>query len=380
MPLTGIGHYTQQVGRGLLASKRVDELKLFAHGKFFDSSLLVGDTQPAPSLNNVPQKSGLFMQARTRLALSPLVVKTYQTLFPYIEKWTLRACSDSLFHAPNFMLPNFDGRKVVTIHDLSTLRFPEHHPKARVDFVNHAILHALRHADHIITDSDFIKSELVDMLGANESRVTTVPLGADPTFKPRTKDLCENTLREYGLSFAGYFLFVSTIEPRKNLQNLLKSFANYRAQKPNGLPLVIVGGDGWHNADILNEINKLIHKGWVKRLGYVPQADMPMLFSGGRALLFPSTYEGFGLPVLEAMQSGLPVLTSENSAMSEITDGCGLLVNKDDVDGMTKGITSLAADEELVVQLSKSGITRAGYFSWQKCVENTLKVYEKVTG
>jgi alpha-1,3-rhamnosyl/mannosyltransferase len=248
MPLTGIRHYTQQIGQGLLSAECVEDFKLFAHGKFFDHSLLTVTSQSLSNNNNDEvQASSLYSQARSRLALSQMAVKTYQTIFPYIEKWSLRHAKDSLFHAPNFMLPNFEGRKVATIHDLSTLRFPQHHPKARVDFVNHA----LEHADHIITDSDFIKSELIDLLGADSSKVTTVHLGAEPVFKPRTKDLCELTLNKYDLNFEGYFLFVSTIEPRKNLHNLLQSFINYRAQSPHGLPLVIVGGDGWHHDSLL---------------------------------------------------------------------------------------------------------------------------------
>jgi glycosyltransferase involved in cell wall biosynthesis len=378
MPLTGIGHYTQQVGRGLLDSENVEDFKLFAHGKFFDHSILAQTPQGQSNNKDEIHTPSLFSQARTRLALSPIVVKTYQTVFPYIEKWTLRHTSDSLFHAPNFMLPNFDGRKVATIHDLSTLRFPQHHPKARVDFVNHAINHALEHADHIITDSDFIKSELIDLLGADSSKLTTVPLGADPAFKPRSKEVCETPLRKYGLNYEGYFLFVSTIEPRKNLHNLLQSFVHYRDKNPHGLPLVIVGGDGWHNSSLLNTIDDLQHKGWVKRLGYVPQRDMPVLFSGGKALLFPSTYEGFGLPVLEAMQSGLPVLTSKMTSMSEIIEDCGLLVDKDDVEGMTESIISLVENKDLTTRLSQKGIIRARSFSWEKCVRDTLAVYRNV--
>jgi len=378
MPLTGIGHYTQQIGQGLLSAECVKDFKLFAHGKFFNQSLLKGKPLSVLSKDDVVQEPNLFARTRIRLAFSPFTVKTYQTIFPYIEKWSLRHANDSLFHAPNFMLPNFEGRKVATIHDLSTLRFPQHHPKARVDFVNHAINHALEHAVHIITDSDFIRSELIDLLGADSSKVTTVHLSADPVFKPRTKDLCELTLNKYDLNFEGYFLFVSTIEPRKNLHNLLQSFINYRAQSPHGLPLVIVGGDGWHNDSLLHTIKELQHKGWVKRLGYVPQADMPVLFSGGKALLFPSTYEGFGLPVLESMQSGLPVLTSTNSSMSEIIDDCGLLVDKDDVEGMTQNIISLAENTDLLSQLSQMGLGKARSFSWDKCVKDTIGVYKSV--
>jgi alpha-1,3-rhamnosyl/mannosyltransferase len=110
---------------------------------------------------------------------------------------------------------------------------------------------------------------------------------------------------------------------------------------------------------MLHTIKELQNKGWVKRLGYMPQADMPVLFSGGKALLFPSTYEGFGLPVLESMQSGLPVLTSTNSSMSEIIDDCGLLVDKDDVEGMTQNIISLAENTDLLSQLSQMGLGKA---------------------
>lgn len=380
MPLTGIGHYTQNLGRGLLSAPSLNGVELFAHGRFFSNSLLEGETEDVLKESaEQPRLSGFLRSARSRLALSPLVVKTYQTIFPYVDKWALRNSTDRLFHAPNFILPNFDGPKVVTIHDLSTLRFPEHHPQARVRFVNHAIENSLNNADQIITDSDFIKAELVNLLGAEPSKVTAVPLGADPEFKPRTNELCDATLTKYNLTFGSYFLFVSTIEPRKNLLNLLKAFENYRAIRLNGLPLVIVGGDGWHNREILEKIDKLMSKGWIRRLGYLPQKDMPILFSGGRALLFPSSYEGFGLPVLEALQSGLPVMTSDNSSMSEIVGNCALLVEKNDIDTMVKYICLLEEDDELLNKLSQSGLVRARCFSWQKCIEGTIKVYDNLS-
>lgn len=376
-PLTGIGHYTQKLANGFMNESRVDDLSLFAHGKFFESSLIYSCLQNQSGLSSFKSTGSLLSQAREKLAKSQLAVKIYSTVTPIINNFALRNHQSHIFHSPNFILPNFDGKKVVTIHDLSTLKFPEFHPKARVNYINKAIENSIKNSDHIITDSHYIKDEILKTFSVSQNKITAVHLGADKVFQSRNKEQCLS-INKYDLVYKKFFLFVSTIEPRKNIRNLLAAYTLYRQKNPKGLPLVLVGSKGWQNEEIQLMIDDMTSKNWVQYLGYVNQDDIPILYSSAKALLFPSIYEGFGLPVLEALQSGTPVLTSKNSTMSEITQNCAALVEFDDVEGMSQSIERLSLDEDFINNLVKNGLIRSKNFSWEKCVNETLNVYQSL--
>ena len=376
-PLTVIGHYTHNLAAGLCKCSDVEKLEFFAHGKFFSDAILNGDGIDT-GVSTEPLSTSLYSKARQSLAKSTTAVKLYKTIQPIISKFALRNHSDFIFHSPNFFLPKFDGIKITTIHDLSTVRYPEFHPKARIDFVNNAITKALTDADHIITDSEFIRNELVSLMGGKCNKISVIPLGADKEFHPRDEKKCVQILNQYQIHFKNYFLFVSTIEPRKNLKNLLDAFSGYRQKVSNGLPLILVGGVGWNNRSIFNQIQELESKGWIKYMGYVPQQHIPILYAGAKALLFPSIYEGFGLPVLEAMQSGTPVLTCINSSMSEISGESAALVAEHDVELMSHYIEKFDEDSQWCEKLSLAGILRSENFSWEKCVKETIKLYESL--
>jgi O-antigen biosynthesis alpha-1,3-mannosyltransferase len=376
-PLTGIGNYTYRLGLGLKESKEVSDLRLFAHGKFFSLGLL--EPQKITDSDNTINQEGITSKIRRVLASSTIIVKVYQLLLPLINRIALQNFSQYIYHSPNFILPNFEGKKIVTIHDLSTIRFPEYHPKARVAFINKAIADAIEVADHIITDSEFVRSEIVELYGVNLDNITAIGLGADSYFKPRNVNECAEVLSSYEIEFGQYFLFVSTIEPRKNIENLLDAYILFRKKNRCKYPLILIGGKGWNNERIFEKISSLEAKGWVKYLGYLPQNHIPLIYSGARALLFPSTYEGFGLPVLEAMQSGIPVMTSINSSMSEITQDKALLIDPQNIEAIVKAIVELATNDELVGQLSAGGIERSRDFSWDIKVKKTLDIYKKLS-
>jgi alpha-1,3-rhamnosyl/mannosyltransferase len=208
--------------------------------------------------------------------------------------------------------------------------------------------------------------------------VVTVHLGAARQFKPRKESQCESTLAKQELHFKQFFLFVSTLEPRKNLQRLLNAYSHYRHQNIDGLPLVLIGSSGWQLESFSELLNALVAKGWVKNLGYVDDQTLAELYASARALLFPSIYEGFGLPVLEAMQSGTAVLTSRDSAMTEIAGGNSLLVNPRSELEIEQGITKLHNDLEFVSTLEFNGAQRAKDFSWKKCGNEMIQHYQKL--
>lgn len=376
-PLTGIGNYTQKLAEGYLKKDEIEDLQLFAHGRFFNHELVEKCILNKDIDDGKQHPVSFFSKVRGELASSELAVKIYSLMFPYINRARLSQHKHYLYHSPNFVLPNFEGKKVVTIHDLSTIKFPSYHPKARVKYVNQQIEKSINYADHIITDSQFIKKEIVDMFALSENKVSAIHLGASSLFSVRDEKEC-SVIEKYGLKYNNFFLFVSTIEPRKNIVNLLKAFAMYRKEKPNGLPLILVGNKGWNDEGIQDLISRLSVKGWLQHLGYVRQCDIPFLYSSAKGLLFPSLYEGFGLPVLEAMQSGTPVLTSTNSSMCEITQNNAALVEPEDINVMCQQIKRLSDDQEWALNLRKNGLIRSQDFSWDKCTKETLNVYRRL--
>lgn len=375
MPLTGIGHYTRNLGLLLEQDSRVDSLLLFAHGKFFSNELL---KQAATSNSNAPPRQSILSHVRSSLSSSTSMVSLYQQIMPFAERWRLRHHKDAIFHSPNFLMPAFSGKTVVTIHDLSTLIFPDFHPQARVNFVNKTITSACQKADLIVTDSEFVRNEVIQRYKLEPERIVSQHLGAQEHFKPRTSEQCANSLIKNNLAYKEFFLFVSTLEPRKNLLRILQAYKQYRQECPDGYPLLLVGGSGWQQTSFKDLLVELMDKGWVQSLGYVSDQHLAILFSAARALLFPSIYEGFGLPVLEAMQSGTAVLTSENSSMSEITESAGILVNPLNVEDIAAGIHTLHSNTNIVTALETAGLKRSKAFSWKACSDNMIKHYQNL--
>lgn len=378
-PLTGIGQYTYHLSREMLTRPEVEDLKFLCHGQLRSPSSMISAAGGVAGVRGRKQLNQFLGRARSFIAQSKPAVALYKCLVPRFERHALRSYgSADVFHSPNYMLPNFPGRKVVSILDLSTYRFPEQHPAARVQFVNHHIKRTLKHADHIITISNLVKDEIIGRFGYPEENITVTYLAADELFQPISKYDFRPTGEVLDLDYKKYFLFVSSIEPRKNLERLLDAYVAYRANSDtSSLPLVVAGTNGWKSQHIHKRLKLLQAQGAVYNLGYVDQKVLPILMAGARALLYPSVYEGFGLPVLEAMQSGTAVITSLNSAMSEVADQAALLVDPQSTLDIKNAISTVADDLNKVAELEKRGIDRAALFSWSRCAASTIATYER---
>lgn len=372
-PLTGIGHYTNQIAKQLDEDEQIN-LKLFAHGQFFERTIINRGSDTSDNATSTFDNSNSLQKGlRARLAQNQIAVSLYRKVMPYIEKRRLNRFSDYIFHAPNFILPEFDGKSVVTIHDLSTVRFPDFHPNARIGLVNDAIENAVENANHILTDSELVRSEIIEKYSIDKTKISALHLGVSTMFRPRTNDECIETLEKYRLAYQGYFIFISTIEPRKNVLRLLTSYEICREVNAKLPPLVLIGGQGWNSSREHEKMKELEQKGWIKYLGYVEQHEVPELLAAARALLFPSLYEGFGLPVAEAIQSGVPVITSDNSAMAEFTVESSLLINPYDTDAISRAITNLNdmyEDNAITIE--------AKDFSWQTHIQHLTSIYRNV--
>ncbi len=285
----------------------------------------------------------------------------------------------ALLHSPDF-IPPFGGRfrSVITIHDLNFIHFPEFLTPESARYYEQ-IHRAVGRADHIITDSDWTREDVLNHLGAPPERVTTVHLAANPVYRPITiHDEIRQTLTRYGLP-SDFIIFVGTLEPRKNVPALLKA---HRLLLDQGLDihLAIVGRKGWLYEEIFSTLTKLKLGEHVHFLENVPYEDLARLYNAASCLALPSHYEGFGLPPLEAMACGTPVVVSNRASLPEVVGDAGLLVDPDNPEALSQALAQVLDDDELRESLRGRGLMRASEFSWARTAHETMAIYEQVLG
>jgi alpha-1,3-rhamnosyl/mannosyltransferase len=294
--------------------------------------------------------------------------------------WRLWRHQLDLFHATHYVLPPLPrGRAVVTIHDIIHLLYPQFLPNRVAHlYARIMIRRALKVADRIITVSHNSKRDLVDHFGVAPARVEVIYNGVSRGFR---QDVPGEERRRVALKLnlpSPYLLFLGSDRPHKNARNVIKAFAEARRRGPLPHALVLAGPMPRNEGRVEALISALDLGAAIRRTGVVDDADMPGLFAGADAFLYPTLYEGFGLPVIEAMASGTPVLTSSTSALQEIAGGYALLVDPMDAGAIATGIVTLATDPVKRAELAKMGLARAADFSWNKAAEATLSVYAAV--
>jgi alpha-1,3-rhamnosyl/mannosyltransferase len=359
-PLTGIGRYTWELASRLRNVHGVDTVRYLYRDRWIDN---VASLRP---------HSG---PATPHSSRSRLTRAAYRLIAPVVLRQRLKAHADHIFHGPNFYLPAKTGRSVATIHDLSVYRYPEFHPFDRVAFMRRQIPLSMRRADFLITVSEFTRQEVISHFGWPQDKIKAIPLGVDLRYRPRTEDETRPILARHGLSHGGYLLCTATIEPRKNIDRLLTSFEQLPHRLRLHCPLVLIGGSGWRNRELMRRIESAQGQGWLHYLGYVPESELPYLTAGAYGFLFPSMYEGFGLPVLEAMACGIPVVTSNAASLPEVTQGSALLVNPLDVDELACAILRCIQDGPWRREAAARGRGVAQGYSWATMAQKTVDVY-----
>jgi glycosyltransferase involved in cell wall biosynthesis len=345
----GIGRYTWELYKGLPSREAISSIRFFGRNRLLDDPgrLLRGERLP-----------------RRRNALR--------------NWWDKRALRSSIVHGPNYFLPDFADTGIITVHDLSVFRFPETHPVERVLAFERKFLGTLSRAAHIITDTETVRGELIEMFAVRTDTVTAVSLGVDPSFRPLSGDAVAPALERWGLTPNSYGLCVSTLEPRKKISELLSAWRRLPKTIRDIYPLVLCGGAGWRNDSLRDQVRSGIAEGWLRHLGFVEEALLPQLYAGAALFIYPSTYEGFGLPPVEAMASGVPVMVSHHSCLPEVCGDAARYFDPDDADGFVSALAESLTDREFAAELVQRGLARARQFSWDRCIDGTVQVYQKV--
>ncbi len=299
----------------------------------------------------------------------------------FIQPFALRQTNVDLLHALAFVAPLAAPCPfVVTIYDLSFLRYPEAFRPFNRWYLSNFTAHTVKRARAVITISESTRRDVINFLDVPPERVHPIYCGVDHNFRP----LPDSEVAAFRIAHNlpdTFMLYLGTLEPRKNVDGLIRAYASYRKRDSSAPPLIVAGGKGWYYDKIFELVETLNLTESVRFPGYIPQELLPLWYNAATLYVYPSHFEGFGLPVLEAMACGTPVITSTASSLPEITgtDGVACLVEPSDSSALASAMAEVMSRPDLQVNMAERGITRAANFRWKKTARETVEVYKKVT-
>ncbi|MBI2475576.1 glycosyltransferase family 4 protein [Candidatus Uhrbacteria bacterium] len=365
---SGVGEYTRQLLRALFEIDKKNKYVLLSSGRICSRdpsvALLLKDDRAECIHLSTPNK---LLNLRTLLLKHPTI------------NWRVRDPIDLIF-LPNLNITSLptDIPTVLTIHDLSWNFFPEFYSKKmRLWHKATRPNELISSAAHILTPSTSTKLDVMSVFQKPEEKISVVPHGIDPTFSPKME------ARDHGVRSRlklpkNFALFVGTLEPRKNILGLIEGIKQYRNKYNDDLSLVLVGKWGWKSTQLRHRLWKKDVSAWAHHLGYVPSEDRSALYRSASVLTWPSIYEGFGLPVLEAMASGAPVITSNTSSLPELTQDSAILVDPYNPNDIAEALRGILNSKPLQQRQKERGILRAADFSWKKTAKETLEIFESL--
>lgn len=356
--VAGIGRYTRGLVSALAELDRENRYTLFCVGQ-------------APTDMALPEN---FSVRTSNIPSRWLTTGWHRFGLPLAVERLAGDCD--VFHSTDFTLPPLrDARGVVTVHDLSFLRLPEHADPGLRAYLTKAVPRAVARAQRVLADSQNTKADLVELLGVDAEKVTVVPGGVEARFRPVRDTVKLGEVRTRYALPQWFILAVGTIEPRKNLTRLIAAYAQMRRQ--TGLPhqLVIAGKPGWLYEGIYEKVAKEGLGEYVQFAGYVADEDLPALYTLADLLAFPSLYEGFGLPPLEAMACGTPVVTSNRASLPEAVGSAALQVDAEDNDALADAMARVLGNAHLRMRLVDLGRAQAARFTWKAAAEKLLEAY-----
>ncbi len=355
---TGIGHYTDALAEALARIHTDHQFTLLSP---FDFAFPVTPATP-PNLNKV------YFPVRSIFRRWWLVgASALMQISPY-----------DVFHGTNYCIPVFAPcPTVVTVHDLSLFRRSQTHEDDNVRRGKRRIPIMIRRATRIIAPSEWTRREILEHFRVAPERVRTIPEAARKEMRPLPDAESAAVRQKHGLE-SPYLLFVGTIEPRKNLLVLLRAYDELLRTTPHRPKLILCGGGGWKNDEVYRLVEELKLGDMVRFLGYVVDEDLPALYSGAECFIYPSLYEGFGLPPLEAMACGTPVITSNASSLPEVVGESGLMHDPEDHRALTAQIVTVLGEPGAAAKLRAQGLERARLFSWERAARETQALYDEV--
>ncbi len=289
--------------------------------------------------------------------------------------WVLKRLHASLLHAPAFVAPLIAPcPTVITVHDLSFMRYPQFFQRSKRLYLRTMTPLASRRAAAIIAGSDFARREIVSVLGVPLERVHVVPYGLSPRFRPLPTEEVARFRRRQGLP-EQFILYLGTLEPRKNLPRLIRAFARLRMKDVH---LVLAGGKGWFYQTVFDEVARLGLQERVHFPGFIPADTQALWYNAATVFAYLSTYEGFGLPVLESLACGVPAVTSNGTSLPEAAGGGALLISPNDEEAIAEALSRLLRDEDLRRTLRERGLTHAAQFSWAHTAHRTAQIFRDV--
>lgn len=360
----GIGRYVRELTAALarLDVSPDDTYRLFVAGL---------NDKPLPPLPTH------FVWRATRLTPRWLARIWHRASLPLpVEVLTGRA---DLYHATDFVLPPTlpTTRTLLTVHDLSFVRVPEAASPRLKAYLDAVVPRSVRRARHILADSQATKDDLIALYDVAPDKITVLLSGVDMRFQPVSSDLSVTIRRKYRLGDRPYLLSVGTVQPRKNYGRLIEALAALRA-RGHDLALVIVGGRGWLEDPIYATLHATGMQDYVHFTGFADEDDLPALYSGALCCALPSLYEGFGIPVLEAMACGVPVVTSNLSSLPEVAGDAALLIDPYNLDALIDALARLVTDDTLRATLIANGLARARQFTWDASARHLRQVYTQL--
>ncbi len=353
----GIGQYTLRLTQALAALDSEDEFLILHHVKDRAAS-----TQ------------------QTNFRRVPIRTPSHHWLEKYALSFEIAGLGLDVLHSTDFIPPARLPRgckSVITIHDLAFLHFPHFLTKDSARYYGQ-IDRAVHAADHIIAVSKSTRRDIINLLGVDEKKISVIYEAANPIFRPMDRMEALTQVRARYPVPDEFVLFVSTIEPRKNVQGLLHSFRRLLDNYKLDITLVLAGARGWLSQEAYDLVNELNLQGRCLFLGAVENSDLVLLYNAARCLAYPSFYEGFGIPPLEAMACGTPAIVSNLSSLPEVVGDAALLVAPQDVEGLTVALWRVLTDTPVWLELQQKGFKRARRFSWDRAARETLDVYRQV--
>jgi glycosyltransferase involved in cell wall biosynthesis len=366
----GIGRYTRELVAALLALEDVSESP-----RQYVIFAATGGLKP----ETWNLKPGTSIRLRTVPLTDEWLARLWHRLRLPIPVEAITGPLD-VFYSPDFVLPptRRATRTLLTVHDLSFLHCPEAFVPALRRYLERVVPRSIARADVVLADSAHTRSDLVSLLGVPPENVQVLYSGVSPCFRPGPEPgEIERLQARYGLGERPYVLSVGTLQPRKNYVRLIRAFASLRPEilAPE-TKLALAGGRGWLYGDILAEAER--HGDRVRILGFVDERDLPALYRHAALFAFPSLYEGFGLPVLEAMACGVPVVCSNASSLPEVAGGAALLVDPLDAGGLSEAMARVLEDADLRRQMIARGVAQAARFTWERAACQLLDVFSSL--